>query len=538
MTITLYLNNSDKSVVNKSLIKVATLTGNFRNAVSILNPIVEIEFSDSTYAIESIIADNSEIIDSDNDDIVVSYENILLTDINYIYINDFHRYYFVDSISALNNKMYAYNCSIDVLMTYKDKIYSLNAYVKRNQYNYNKLIDDEICNFRYNREVEERDIVDDAGATYVNTTFNVLPSSLEAKNNMIINLIVKATEYPYSSESDFPIVRLTKPPLLQYTNKYSSGLSTFGVPMAFSYADLISLATYVIADDTLKTYINSVTLYPYNLNVYDALHSPTGLWKLRFGDTIVDVSSFRLQNPFDDIRTINEFTITKNDLHFYDYEPYTELQLYIPYLGWRTFNTNDIYNNKITISYLPNYLDGSASVVVLDNTNNKLLLTESCQLGIKIGISTTNNRELQDQKFANNLNLVLGTIGSTLAIGGGVATGNVLAIGGGALSLGKTIGNAVVNNTQLYEKGNASVTSGKNGASLPQNARIRFIRKKPINYDSSFAELYGYPLYEYHTLSDLTGFTQIAECHLDSFTNATKNELDELYVLLKEGIIL
>ena len=41
---------------------------------------------------------------------------------NYIYIPDFRRYYFVESVSVAENGMNVYECECDYLMTYKDII--------------------------------------------------------------------------------------------------------------------------------------------------------------------------------------------------------------------------------------------------------------------------------------------------------------------------------------------------------------------------------------------------------------------------------
>ena len=45
---------------------------------------------------------------------------------NYIYIPDFRRYYFVESVSVAENGMNVYECECDYLMTYKDVISRLS----------------------------------------------------------------------------------------------------------------------------------------------------------------------------------------------------------------------------------------------------------------------------------------------------------------------------------------------------------------------------------------------------------------------------
>lgn len=45
---------------------------------------------------------------------------------NYIYIPEFRRYYFVESVSVAENGMNVYECECDYLMTYKDIISRLS----------------------------------------------------------------------------------------------------------------------------------------------------------------------------------------------------------------------------------------------------------------------------------------------------------------------------------------------------------------------------------------------------------------------------
>lgn len=51
---------------------------------------------------------------------------------NYVYINEFNRYYFITSITSVRNNLWEIDLTIDVLMSYKDGIKSLKAFVDRN----------------------------------------------------------------------------------------------------------------------------------------------------------------------------------------------------------------------------------------------------------------------------------------------------------------------------------------------------------------------------------------------------------------------
>lgn len=64
-------------------------------------------------------------------------------DFNYVYIPIFKRYYYVNDFTSLRKDLWAISLSIDVLMTYKDGIKKLDAFVVRNEHTYNDWIIDD-----------------------------------------------------------------------------------------------------------------------------------------------------------------------------------------------------------------------------------------------------------------------------------------------------------------------------------------------------------------------------------------------------------
>lgn len=54
-------------------------------------------------------------------------------DYNYIYCVETKRYYFIDSYRIIPNGIVYYNCSVDVLQTYKDTILNSSGLVSRNK---------------------------------------------------------------------------------------------------------------------------------------------------------------------------------------------------------------------------------------------------------------------------------------------------------------------------------------------------------------------------------------------------------------------
>ena len=63
---------------------------------------------------------------------------ILLSDYdmshNYIYIENFKRYYYIDNVTIIRDNLYQLSCGVDVLMSYADKVRAMTLQVNRQEF--------------------------------------------------------------------------------------------------------------------------------------------------------------------------------------------------------------------------------------------------------------------------------------------------------------------------------------------------------------------------------------------------------------------
>lgn len=98
MDIVLYVNNSERQAINKTLTNGLTLTGSLRNESSVINPTILIETTNPS-----------------------SY--------NYAYIPEFGRYYFITDMVSVRTNLWRMSLSVDVLMSFKTQILNLDVIV-------------------------------------------------------------------------------------------------------------------------------------------------------------------------------------------------------------------------------------------------------------------------------------------------------------------------------------------------------------------------------------------------------------------------
>ena len=100
VTVTLYNNTSDSNVLSKTITQVATLQCALKDATELMNPVL-------------IIAGDT-----------------IETNVNYVYIPDLERYYFVRNKRQVSAGMVELDLHVDVLMSFKESIRQATALVE------------------------------------------------------------------------------------------------------------------------------------------------------------------------------------------------------------------------------------------------------------------------------------------------------------------------------------------------------------------------------------------------------------------------
>lgn len=113
MEIILYENISEYNKLSKTLLNETLIRGNMVNETTITNPTIIIEAS-------------------------------TLANYNYLYIPELRRYYFINEITNIRTNLWRVNCSVDVLMSFKNEILNLNVIIDKQatQGNANYYFDD------------------------------------------------------------------------------------------------------------------------------------------------------------------------------------------------------------------------------------------------------------------------------------------------------------------------------------------------------------------------------------------------------------
>lgn len=111
MNVVFYNNKSDKNYLTKDITQVYSIDCKIKESVDVLTPTLIVK-------------------------------GINLKTVNYCYIPDLKRYYFISDIVTMNSTILEIRLDVDVLMTYKAEILALSGIVSRQENLYNSYLKD------------------------------------------------------------------------------------------------------------------------------------------------------------------------------------------------------------------------------------------------------------------------------------------------------------------------------------------------------------------------------------------------------------
>lgn len=244
---------------------------------------------------------------------------------------------------------------------------------------------------------------------------------------------------------------------------------------------------------------------------------------------------------------LGSLAITRKFNNFLDFAPYTKFEIYLPYIGFETLDTDIFMGNTVKIEYAVDLYSGkcTAYVSVVDSNNiSTLIMIRDGQCGMPIQVAGGSGAEMSRNmlKFgigaaAGAASLTAGAVASGASAAGGSAQSVAGTFGGAMGYLGSTTVGALNAGKQIIHKG--GTTDANNAFYAPQNCYI--VRTTPVVAEpTSYAHSYGRPSGKTETLSTLTGYTQVDAVHVEGsdFGTATHEERAEIERLLKSGVIL
>lgn len=203
----------------------------------------------------------------------------------------------------------------------------------------------------------------------------------------------------------------------------------------------------------------------------------------------------------------------------FDYPPFTEISIYLPFIGVRRLDPSDIMRATVSVKYHVDVFTGAclADVNVKRDTAGGVLYTFPGSCSVQYPLSSGSYMGI----VSTIASTVVGAITAPTPRGAGAAV-----LGG--------ITNLTFNSHANVERSGSFIgNAGAMGSKIP----YLIISRPQTAMAQNFETLSGYPSNTYTKLSACTGFTQVKFVHVENL-NATDAEKQEIEQLLKEGVIL
>lgn len=198
---------------------------------------------------------------------------------------------------------------------------------------------------------------------------------------------------------------------------------------------------------------------------------------------------------------------------FLNYEPFTKVTLYLPFVGNVSISPQELVDSIVQIKWIVDYVTGSLETCVMINHKQRFIYNSQC--GVDIPLSASNRSVIEANSLKNAVFSLAGmnVIGVAQAVTEGVS---------GMLGNGSTSQNGTPSSS-------TSICTDMNPYFV--------IERVQYSENAGYEHVYGCPLRQWWQLGYLAGYT---ECDNVDTTGipATESEKAEIKRLLESGVYL
>ena len=232
------------------------------------------------------------------------------------------------------------------------------------------------------------------------------------------------------------------------------------------------------------------------------------------------VSSYTVNEQYVEV-DCGSVTLDEDFGNVFDYDPYTKVALYLPFVGIVPLNVADVMRSTINVTYGVDIFTGAciAMVSVSRDGNEATLYQYTGNCAVHYPLSN-----VQQSQLLSGLITVATGIGSIVATGGAAAPAAIPGIATGALSLFQS---------NVGRSGGFSANAGAMGIKVP----YLIIERPQTKVAETFPRLIGYPTNYSVKLGTCSNHVVVKHVHVEGI-NATETELEQIESLLKTGVLV
>lgn len=325
-------------------------------------------------------------------------------------------------------------------------------------------------------------------------------------------------EDPYDDPPVRPPEDPVGPPPVPPPHAINSRFVTLYTP---SLSQLNALAEYLWSpawsiDGFKKIFANPMDCI-LGLMIFPALAAPSGSKEVNVGNLSTGVTMSYIDNQYVELNC-GSYKITEYYASYLDYDPYTKIEIYLPYIGTHRLSADDVMNKTIQLKYMIDLLSGACVAFLVVEGTTLYTFTGSCATPIPVSGNDWSN-------MVNGILSVAGAATAAVISGGSAASMAAGAVASTSLFVSS-------HKEHIRHGGSVASAAGLMSIQIPYLIVTRPRQALPAGQNS----FQGYPSFMTESLGSLTGYTEVESCHLEHIP-CTDEELKEIERLLKGGVL-
>lgn len=209
---------------------------------------------------------------------------------------------------------------------------------------------------------------------------------------------------------------------------------------------------------------------------------------------------------------------------YLDYAPYTKIDIYLPYIGVKSLNTNDCMDRTIHLKYKIDLASGSCVAIVKCGDSVYYHFSGNCASAVPL-------TAVQMQEVIRNAMTTAVAVGAgAIAAGAGASP---IAVEASKAAVAASAARTVMSGPEYHRSGSNASTTGLMSVQTPYLIITRPRQAIPENQNTYT----GYPSFITEQIGDLEGYTEIEIIHMHNMS-CTEEEFNEIEELLLKGVII
>lgn len=256
----------------------------------------------------------------------------------------------------------------------------------------------------------------------------------------------------------------------------------------------------------------------------------------KFGENVFQYSYSWVTHQYKEI-DCGSLDITKYFGSCFDNNPFTELLVWLPYVGYRKLDPDECMGKRVHIKYHCDCMTGDCVCFISTEAGNPPYSRVIAQYDGNCGVRVPFGSNSFDAAIQASVQLLGGAVG---AMAGGIVAGPTGVAAGGMAAAqiansvsGSTVTAVNASKARTERSGVAGASAGYLSVQKPYLLRTVPQQSLPTNYK----DLEGYPSNIAGPLTGFNGYAAVETINLNGLT-ATKEEISEIQSLLTGGVYI